>query len=256
MCQGDAMTTPLPRKLAAGTLLGLLAVTTLSACSGSDDTAGQNSQADTDDDGTASPEEVMAYAKTLLDETSGVDLTLETTDSPPDGDYLASAAGTITSAPAFDGEISGRVMGLGASGIAVVSVDGTVQIDAPVVGWTTIDPDEYCAPDPALLLDPDAGVSSVLTSAEDLETGEAERGGADNEEILTPYTGTVPGEAIQEILPCAEGDEFDATFRVDSDGYLQSAEITGRFFPGVDEDITYTITVTDYDVERDITAPE
>ena len=78
---------------------------------------------------------------------------------------------------------------------------------------------------------------------------------ADNEEILTPYTGTVPGEAIQEILPCAEGDEFDATFRVDSDGYLQSAEITGRFFPGVDDDITYTITVTEYDVERDITAP-
>jgi lipoprotein LprG len=96
----------------------------------------------------------------------------------------------------------------------------------------------------------------VLTSAEDLEAGDAERGGEDNEEILTPYEGTVPGDAIQQILPCAEGEAFDATFRIDGDGYLRSADITGTFFPSVPDDITYTITVTEYDVERDITAPE
>lgn len=259
MCQGDAMTIRLPRsrgqQLAAGALLGLLAATTLTACSGEpDETAGQNEAADADEDGSVTPEEVMAYAKGLLDDTSGVRLSLATSDEPPEGDFLAAAEGTITTQPAFEGTVTGRVMGFTASDIDVVSVDGKMQVDVPVTGWTTFDPAEFCAPDPALLLDPDSGVSSVLTSAEGLEEGEAERGGADNEEVLTPYDGTVPGEAIKNILPCAEGDDFEASFRIGGDGYLDSADVTGEFFPGVD-DITYTIQVLEYDVEREITAP-
>lgn len=253
------MTIRLPRsrgrQLAAGALLGLLAATTLTACTGEpEETAGQNEAADADDDGSVTPEEVMAYAKSLLDETSGVRLSLETGDSPPEGDFLQAAEGTITTQPAFDGSVSGRVMGFDASGIDVVSVDGKLQVNVPVTGWTEFDPSEFCAPDPALLLDPDSGVSSVLTAAEGLEEGEAERGGADNEEVLTPFDGSVPGEAIKKILPCAEGDDFEANFRVNGDGYLESADITGEFFPGVD-DITYTIQVLEYDVEREITAP-
>ncbi|NYJ01829.1 lipoprotein LprG [Nocardioides thalensis] len=253
------MTNRLPRsgagQLAAGAMLALLAATTLTACTGEpEETAGQNDAADADEDGSVTPEEVMAYAKSLLDETSGVRISLKTNDEPPEGDYLAAAEGTITTQPAFDGTVSGRVMGFDASDIDVVSVDGELQVNVPVTGWTTFDPSEFCAPDPALLLDPESGVSSVLTAAEGLEEGEAERGGADNEVILTPFDGTVPGEAIQQILPCAEGDEFEATFRVNGDGYLDSADITGEFFPGV-EDITYTIQVLEYDVEREITAP-
>lgn len=255
MCQGDAMTIRLAHRLASSTLLALLAATTLTACTGDpEESAGQNDAADADDDGSVTPEEVMAYAKSLLDETSGVRLSLKTDDEPPEGDFLAAAEGTITTQPAFDGTVTGRVMGFEAGGIDVVSVDGEMQVNVPVTGWTTFDPAEFCAPDPALLLDPDSGVSSVLTAAEGLEEGEAERGGADNEEILTPYDGTVPGEAIQQILPCAEGDDFEASFRVNGDGYLESADITGEFFPGVD-DITYTIQVLEYDVEREITAP-
>jgi len=245
---------PGARRLSAAALLGLLAITGLTACTGGDEPAAQNEEADADDDGSVTPEEVLAYAKTLLDETSGVRLTLATDDKPAEGDFLASAEGTITTQPAFDGSVSGRVMGFDASDIGVVSVDGEVQVDVPITGWTTFDPAQFCAPDPALLLDPDTGVSSVLTDAEELEEGEAERGGADNEEILTPYDGTVPGEAVQRILPCAEGDAFTATFRIDGDGYLRSVDVTGEFFPGND-DITYAIDVLEYDVDREITAP-
>ena len=60
---------------------------------------------------------------------------------------------------------------------------------------------------------------------------------------------------MRNILPCAEGDDFDATYRIDADGRLTDAEITGEFFAGMDA-ITYTIEVQDYDVEKDITAPE
>lgn len=65
----------------------------------------------------------------------------------------------------------------------------------------------------------------------------------------------MPGDTVRNILPCAEGDAFDATYRIDADGRLVQAEITGAFFPDTDA-ITYTIDVLAYDVEKDISAPE
>ena len=124
-----------------------------------------------------------------------------------------------------------------------------------MLGWQVVNPEDFCAPDPAQLLDPETGVSPILTATEDLEAGDSELGGADNKETITPFTGTVPGDTVRNILPCAEGDSFDATYRIDADGYLSEAEITGEFFSGMDA-ITYVIEVQDYDVEQEITAPE
>ncbi len=251
------MTLALPlRHLATAVLLGGMAAVSLTGCSGGDDPVTSNEDFDDDGDGEVSPEEVMAAAKAELDETSGVELTLSTDDEPDDGDYLASAEGTlIADPPSFEGEVDGRVMGVTASDIAVVSVDGDLYVEIPVLGWDKLDPEDFCAPDPGTLLDPDTGVSPILTATEDLEAGESELGGDDNDETLTPFTGTVPGDTVRNFLPCAEGDDFDATYRIDADGRLTDAEITGEFFPGMDA-ITYTIEVQDYDVEKDITAPE
>lgn len=243
------------KALATGVLTGFLALSGLTACSGGDESPTQNKEIDADDDGTTSPAEVMAAAKAILDETSGVTVTLETADDPGT-DYLSAASGTIVAEPpAFEGSVSGRVSGFEASGIAVISVDGTLWVDVPIAGWTDqYQPEDLCAPDPALLIDPDTGVGNVLTASEDLEEGESERGGADNKLVLTPFTGTAPGDAIRAILPCAEDDSYDVTYRVDPDGRVYSVEMTGRFFPGA-EPMTYQIEVTDYDVTKDITAP-
>ena len=251
------MTLALPlRRLAAAALVGGLTVASVTGCSGGDDPVTKNKDLDDDGDGEVSPEEVMAAAKAKLDETSGVELSLSTDDEPDDGDYLASAEGTlIADPPSFEGEVAGRVMGTDASDIAVISAGGDLYVEVPVLGWQELDPDDFCAPDPGALLDPDTGVSAFLTATEDLEAGESELGGEDNEETLTPFTGTVPGDTVRNILPCAEGDDFDATYRIDAEGYLTEAEITGEFFAGMDA-ITYVIEVHEYDVEQEITAPE
>jgi lipoprotein LprG len=244
-------------RVAAGVLTGLLAVTGLAACSGgSDESPSSNKELDADDDGEVTPEEVMEGAKKHLDETSGVTVELSTGDDP-DVDYLSAATGTIVAdAPAFEGTVSGRVSGFDASGINVISIDGTLYVEAPVIGWTDdYQPDELCAPDPALLLDPDTGVGNVLTSSEDLEQGDTERGGEDNKEVLTSYSGTAPGDAIREVLPCAEDDAYDVTYRVDGDGKVRSVDMTGTFFPD-SEPVTYAIEVTEYDVTKDISAPQ
>lgn len=238
----------------AGAALCTLALATLTACSGDDDSPSGNQAADANGDDEVTPQEVLAYAKSLLDATSGVRLSLATDDTPDTDEYLKSAEGVITTAPAFEGKAAGKFMGFEASDIGIVSVDGEFYVDVPVVGYQTFDPDDLCAPDPALLLDPDDGVSGVLVAAEDLQEGESQRGGADNDEILTAYSGTVPGDAITNILPCAPGDSFDATFTITAEGQLRAAELTGEFFGG-GGDLTYTIDISEYDVEQEISAP-
>lgn len=237
------MTTP--TRVAAGLLTGLLAASALTACSG--------------DDGDDVPawSEAGEKAKELLDGTSGIEVSITTGDDPG-VDYLSAATGTIVAdPPAFEGEVNGSVSGLPVTAVPVISVDGTLWINHPLLGgWSDrFAPEDLCAPDPATLLDPGTGVSNVLTSSTDVEAGEAERGGADNKEIFRTYSGTATGDSIREILPCAEGDEFDATYRVDEDGRLRTARLTGVFFPDAEE-VTYTIDVVEYDVTKEISAPE
>lgn len=234
------------RRLSAGAVAAVLSLSVV-GCSGDD-----SSPAPDED---ASPEEVLAGAKAVLDATSGVELSLTTEDSRPDGDFLRSAEGVITDAPAFQGTAGGRFLGFDAEDIEVRSVDGDFYVQAPIVGWDTYDPATLCAPDPATLLDPDTGVSSVLVAATDVVAGEQRRDADDNAVVVTPYTATVPGETVAGILPCAPGESFDAELTIDDDGRLRAAELTGEFFSGGGE-ITYTIAVTAYDVTQEITAPE
>lgn len=149
------------RRLAAAALVGGLSVTSVAACSGGDDPVSENSELDDDGDGEVSPEEVLAAAKEQLDATSGVEIELATADEPAGGgDYLAEATGTLVAdPPAFEGTVTGSVMGVPASEVPVVAVDGDLHVDVPILGWDTYDPERFCAPDPAGLLDPESGVS-------------------------------------------------------------------------------------------------
>lgn len=237
-------------RVAAGLLTGLFAVSGLTACSGDGGGGGGGG------DDVASWSDASAKAKKLLDETSGVEVSISTKDDPG-GNFLKEATGTIVADPAaFEGEVSGSVSGLPVNDVPVISADGTLWINHPLLGgWSDkYQPKDLCAPDPAKLLDPATGVSTVLTSSKDVEAGKAERGGTDNKEIFTTYSGTATGDAIRGILPCAEGDSFDATYRVDDKGYLRSARLSGVFFPDSDE-VTYSIDVTKYDVTKDISTP-
>ncbi len=234
---------PLRRTLAV-LLAGLVALV-ITACGGDDTKAAADEQ---------TPEEVLGVAKSTLDETSGVQLSL-TTDGLPDGvTGITSAVGTATQAPAFDGAIKVVLSGQEFE-VPVVAVDGKVCARIPLTpGYSDVDPSEYGAPDPAALITPDRGFSSLLPVTTEVEKGESVRGGDDNSDILTTYTGTIPGDAMKKVIPSSSGDSFDASYLVSEDGELREAELTGVFYAD-SEDMTYTVTFDDYDTEKAITAP-
>lgn len=226
-------------------LAGLVVVAGLALTGCSDSRADQESK---------SPDEVMALAKTTLDETSGLTLRLST-DGLPDGvSGIAGAEGVVTDAPAFDGTLSAVLSG-NTFEVPVIAVDGKTFAELPLVpGWTDIDPGDYGAPEPAELVSPDKGFSAMLAATTDLEAGDSVRGGPDNDEILTEYTGQVPGESMKAIIPVASGSSFDAVYLVTDAGELRQAELTGIFYQDSSE-MTYTVDFEDYGTTREIAAP-
>lgn len=199
-----------------------------------------------------SPEEVLTSAKTTLDETSGVRLRLETERLPATVNGILSAVGVGTHDPAFEGDLEVSIGGVAAD-VPVVAAQGKVKAKLPFTQqFSEVDPADYGAPDPAGLMEPEGGLSSLLTAAEEITEGEDVRSGQD---VLSTYTGTVPGAVVADIIPSATAEsDFDAQFSIDDEDRLREAVLTGAFYPG-GEDVTYTIAFDEYDVREDIALP-
>lgn len=225
------------------TLPALLLLAPLAACGG----GGSG-------DSGLSPAKVVAEAKTHLDNTKGVHFTLGSDDVPKGVTTLVKADGVLTRAPAFKGTITVPVLGTQAD-IGIVAVDGKVYAKLPFTSsYQTVDPADYGVPDPATLLDPDTGISSLLSATQDLKKGDSVRGGEDNKSVLTEYSGSVPGADVAKVLPGASGD-FTATYTIDDQQILSKAVITGHFNGAKVAANTYTVTVSDYGTDEAITAP-
>jgi len=199
------------------------------------------------------PATVMKTAQQKLEDTSGVTLSLATHNLPDGVQGVQGATGTVTDAPAFDGTLT-AVLSAGSFPIPITAVDGKVYAQIPLTfGWSEVNPADYGAPDPAQLLSSDQGIPAILAATTDVKKGGEVRGGKDNKEVLTTYTGNVPESAAAHLIPGATGD-FTATYGITADGELRTAELTGTFYAGKPS-MTYTMTVDDYGTSKDITAP-
>lgn len=227
------------RRAVPAVLAMLVAPVALAGCSGAEEPR-------------LNPRKTLAAAKRNLDATSGVRIGLSTDTLPQGVDGLLTADGIGTHDPAFDGRIKVSASGVTADA-EVVAVTGKVYAKLPFTSrFVPIDPGDYGAPDPADLMSTDGGLSSLLTSATDVERDDEVREG---ETVLSSYTATVPGTAVAAVIPSASrAESFDATFTVSDAERLGKAVLRGPFYPRA-EDVTYTITFDDYGTARKITAP-
>ncbi len=224
--------------------LAMLTVVVAAGCGGGDEKVSKSK----------SPADVLAEAAQALETTPGVEIELSTPGLPDGVQGISGAEGVVTDAPAFDGELSVVISGT-TFDVPVVSVAGKVYAQLPLtVGWQDIDPAEYNAPDPGGLISGEHGFASLLPATTSAEEEESLRGGEDNKEVLTSFTGTVPGAAMKAVIPSSSGDSFDASYQISEEGELRNASFTGAFYPDSDE-MTYTVTFDDYGTTKDIKAP-
>lgn len=225
------------RKLLAGVVAGVLLLT-VAACGGSG--GGQQ---------TASPAHRLATARKAFDRTPALRISLATHDLPRSVAGLLAASGVGTHQPAFKGEIKVVQSGLSLT-VPVVAVDGKTWAKLGI--WQQVDPGQYNAPDPARLMAPDQGLSSVLTSATHLGRATQQRQGS---ATVTRIDGKVPGRLMAQIVPTADpGHLFDAAFTLDQAGRATAMQVTGAFYPDAPK-VTYTFSFSGYGSKATVTAP-
>jgi len=229
------------RSLLPPTLLATAALLCLAACGGGSSSG-------------LAPSQALAQAEAHLDATSGVHLTLATTDLPSGVTAPTKAEGVLTRAPAFQGTMTLPVLGASAS-VGVISVGGKVWAKLPFTGsYQAIDPAKFGVPDPATLLAPKTGVGSLLADSQGATKGKSVRGGTDDRSILTEYDATLSGSDVARIIPGATG-TFQAAYTIDDAGDLDQATLTGHFAGDGEPAFTYTVTLSDYGTTQTVTAP-
>jgi lipoprotein LprG len=233
------------RRLVAVAAIALVAMT------GCNDDEGTNPPGESGDD----PVALLTEAKKTLDEAASVHVVLTGRDIPDGAQALSKGDGVATHAPAFQGKLS--VVSAGSPIDAdVVAVDGKVYVkpsfSPSFIEFSPTQLSDLGAPDPAVLLDPAKGITSILTALENPTIkGESRQGSA----VLTEITGTIPGSALAGIFPkVPAGQEFQGSFKIDKESkQLVSATVTGPFYPG--GTTSYDITLDKYGEQVQITKP-
>jgi hypothetical protein len=199
-----------------------------------------------------SPTDLLARAKTTLDEAPSVHFTLDVAGDPA-GDGLVGGEGDLLRPESFQGTLQVRLAGA-ALGVDVVSVDGTVYAKLPFTpGFSEVDPADYGIGDPAALLDPETGISQFLEQVENPQLGDERR--VDGE-VVREVTGSIPGDLVEQLLTSKDPSQpVEVTFAITTEGaQLRRAELTGPFFTAED-DATYVVELTDYGADVEISAP-
>jgi len=233
------------RLLALGAALML--TVTLAGCSDKKD----DSAPEKGDD----PVVLLTEAKKTIDEAASVHIVLTGRDLPDGGQTLASGDGVATHAPAFKGKLTVRAAGAPIDA-EVVAVGSKVYAKLPFTPrFIELPPSQLAglgAPDPAILLDPAKGLTSVLPTVKDPVIKGETRDGA---KVLVEVAGAVQGKTLQGIFPKAPADQdFPSTFKIDKDTkQLVSATITGPFYDGATS--SYDVTLDKYGEKVEITKP-
>lgn len=206
------------------------------------------------DDGSQEPPgELLAKAKTTLDETSSVHFLITSSNVPDGGTRLIGGDGVAARPAAFQGKLDITLNG-GKVSIEVVSVEGKVYAKLPFQpGFSVANPKTLGLSDPALLIDTETGLSRLMAEMSGARTvGEARIDG----EVVAEIHGTVPGSVVGDTFTTADPGEPVETvaFIVKDSGELRRAVLKGPFFERT-VDSTFTLVLDQYGAEVAISAP-
>jgi hypothetical protein len=197
--------------------------------------------------------DLLAHAKHTLDDADSAHFVLDSTGAPETGTVLVGGEGDIARPAAFQGTLEVHTLG-STLALDVISVDGTVYAQLPfATSYSVVDPAQFGFGDPGALLDPDTGISQLLAKAEKAQLGEEKRVGG---EVVREVTAELPGDLVEQILTSQDpSTPVRARFSIATEsGELRRAQLTGPFYTA-GEDATFTLQLSDFGADVEITAP-
>jgi hypothetical protein len=196
---------------------------------------------------------LLQTSKKVLDGTSSFHFVLSSSDVSGSGALLTGGSGDMTRPASMSGKLQVTIFGLALT-VPVVSVNGTFSVELPPGStFTTANPSDYGFADPAKLIDPTAGLSSLLLVCTSPEVESDDRY---NGEALHEIACTLPGATVAALLTSANSAKsVAATFGIDTGtNQLRRVVLTGPFV-NAGSNSTYTLVLTNYGENVTVTPP-
>lgn len=200
----------------------------------------------------SNPQSLLQSAKNALDSTSGVHFTLQSSNVASGSTVIKGGAGDVIRPDQLQGSLDVVVNGVQVT-VKVVAVGNTVEAQLPFTsGYRKIDPATFGLGNPSSLLDPQKGLSSMLTAGSNAKVTGTERISG---ELLDEVSTDVPGSSIP-LLPNANPSQpVVLVAAIDPSSHqLRQVTLTGRFTKAT-SNATFIVTLTNYGEHVQITLP-
>lgn len=195
----------------------------------------------------------LTRAKQVVDRTPSLHFHLTSSNVVGSGPLLTGGDGDAKRPDGFTGILHVTLNGFGAD-VDVVSVGGTLHAKLPFSGgYQVTDPKTYGFGDPAVLLDPNRGLSSLLPTAQQPSDAGLDRL---NGEELQEITAALPGDRVAALLTSADPSR-DVTARIGistATHQVRRVILTGPFFDKQQQS-TFTVVLDRYGENVTVTAP-
>jgi lipoprotein LprG len=235
-----------PRRVGAVTLA--LAALGATACGGSS----HHASSPTTQPGATSAGGLLAAAKTTLDAAPAVHFGLTSANVTGGGTQLKGGSGDVVRPDRMQGSFDVSISGFSAT-VKIAAVGNVFEAQPPFQsGYSKTDPATYGLGNPSTLLDPNIGLSALLTHAQGATSaGQTRLAG----ELLDQVRATVPGRAVP-VLPDQNRSAPVALLAdINPDSHqLRQVVLTGPFTSKT-ADSTYTVTLTNYGEPVTVTLP-
>jgi len=241
-----------PAGLLAATVAAALALP-LTACTGSGRAAAPGSGTAAATATAPDAAGLLTAARATLDAAPSLGFVLQSKDVPAAGTALVGGTGDLERPDGFQGTLDVRI-GENLTRVEVVSAAGTFYAKLPfTTGFSAVDPKSLGFTDPGGFMNPETGISQLLSQAQDPVLGDETRIVG---EVAREVTATLPGALVEDLLVSADPTvDVRATFAVTTDGdELRRAVLVGPFF-AKGTTSTFTIVLRDYGKSVSITAP-
>lgn len=203
----------------------------------------------------ADPHTLLTQAKAAVDAASAVHFTIASQNAPSSGSgtYITSGDGDAQRPDSVTGTLEVVVSGLPVK-LGIVSTGGTFYVRLPfTTGYQATNPAAYGFGDPGKLLDPTAGLSSLLTDATSASLDGTDRlNGEELEEVKV----TLPGKPVAALLTSADPSQAvqGRIGLVPSSHQVRRVVLTGPFFDA-HQSSTFTLILDRYGETVQITPP-